>query len=103
MKKILLGLSAATLVFSFGAAVAADDGAVLFETHCQACHGPDAGRPPVPGITPIKGRSSDELLKMLNGFKDGTFGGAEKQVMEGVVKPLSEDQLKTLADYVSKL
>lgn len=103
MKHLLLGLSAATFLLTFGVAFAAEDGKALFKTHCQACHGPDGGRPPVPGISPIKGRSSEDLLQMLHGFKNGTFGGAEKQIMEGVVKPLSDDQLKTLADYISKL
>lgn len=103
MKKILIGLSAATFLFSFGAAMADEDAATLFQTRCQACHGPDGGRPPVPGITPIKGRSSEDILKMLEGFQHGTFGGAQKQVMEGVTHQLTEDQMKALADYVSKL
>lgn len=103
MKKILLGLSAATLLFSFGAAFADDDAAALFQSRCQACHGQDASRAPAPGITPIKGKSSEDILKMLEGFQDGTFGGAQKQVMEGVAHQLTEAQMKELADYVSKL
>lgn len=103
MKKLMIAFSAATLLFSVSAAFADDNAATLFQTHCQSCHGADGGRPPVPGITPIKGRSSEDILKMLEGFKNGTFGGAQKQVMEGVTKQLSEDQMKSLADYVSKL
>lgn len=103
MKKVLAGLSVAALLVTFGVAYAADDAATLFQSRCQACHGPDGGRPPVPGITPIKGRSSEDILKMLEGFQDGTFGGAQKQVMEGVTHQLTEDQMKSLADYISKL
>ena len=102
MKKLLIVLSVVTVVFSFGVALA-DDAAALFQSHCQGCHGPDGGRPPIPGISPIKGKSSEDLLKMLEGFKNGTFGGAEKQVMEGVTRQLTDAQLKSLADYVSKL
>ena len=40
---------------------------------------------------------------MLEGYKNGIFGGAQKRVMEGVVKRLSDEQLKNLAAYVSTL
>lgn len=103
MKKILIGLSAATFLFSFGAAMADEDAATLFQTRCQACHGPDGGRPPVPGVAPIKGQSSEDILNMLKGFQNGTFGGAQKQVMEGIVHQLTEAQMKALADYASTL
>ncbi len=103
MKKTWIVMTGATFLFSLAVAFAADDAASLFQDRCQACHGADAGRSPAPGINPIKGRSSADILKMLEGFKSGTFGGAEKQVMEGVTQQLSADQMKSLADYVSKL
>lgn len=103
MKKMLFGLTAAALLFPLGAAFATDDAASLYQTRCQSCHGPDGGRAPAPGVNPVKGQSSDTLLKMLEGFKDGTFGGAQKQIMEGITHQLSDDQMKSLADYISTL
>ena len=44
-----------------------------------------------------------DLLKKLEGYKDGSFGAQRKLVMENVVKQLSDEQLKSLADYASTL
>lgn len=103
VKKVLIVFSAVMLLSSFSVAFADGDAANLFKTHCQGCHGPDGGRVPASGVDPIKGQSSADLLKMLEGYKDGSFGGQRKQVMENVVKRLSDEQLKSLADYASKL
>lgn len=40
---------------------------------------------------------------MLEGYRDGTFGGQRKQVMVGVVKRLSDEQMKSLAEYAAAL
>ena len=103
MKRILIACSAMVCLFSFSVAFAQEDAANMFKTHCQSCHGPDAGREPAPGINPIKGQDSAVLLKALHGYKDGAYGGERKQVMQGVVKKLSDDQMKGLADYISKM
>lgn len=102
MKKTLLVLSATFCLFSFGVAFA-DDAADLYKTHCQGCHGADGSRIPPNAAAAIKGQSSADLLKMLQGYKDGSFGGKNKQVMTGVAKRLSDDQMKSVADYASKL
>ena len=88
MKKVLIVFSAVMLLSSFGVAFADGDAANLFKTHCQGCHGADGGRVPASGIEPIKG---------------GSFGAQRKLVMENVVKQLSDEQLKSLADYASTL
>ena len=54
-------------------------------------------------MDPIKGQSAADLLKKLEGYKDGSFGAQRKLVMENVVKQLSDEQLKSLADYASTL
>ena len=97
MKKVLIVFSAVMLLSSFGVAFADGDAANLFKTHCQGCHGADGG------IEPIKGQSAADLLKKLEGYKDGSFGAQRKLVMENVVKQLSDEQLKSLADYASTL
>ena len=100
MKKVLIVFSAVMLLSSFGVAFADGDAANLFKTHCQGCHGADGGRVPASGIEPIKGQSAADLLKKLEGYKDGS---QRKLVMENVVKQLSDEQLKSLADYASTL
>lgn len=103
VKKVLIVFSAVMLLSSFSVAFADGDAASLFKTHCLGCHGADGSRVPASGIEPIKGQSDAELLKKLEGYKDGSFGGPRKQVMENVVKRLSDEQLKSLAEYASKL
>ena len=103
MKKVLIVFSAVMLLASFSVAFADGDAANLFKTYCQGCHGADGGRVPAKGIPPIKGQSSADLLKKLEGYKDGSFGAQRKLVMENVVKQLSGEQLKSLADYGSTL
>lgn len=49
------------------------------------------------------GRIPLDLLNMLEGYRDGTFGGQRKQVMVGVVKRLSDEQMKSLAEYAAAL
>ena len=96
MKKVLIVFSAVMLLASFSVAFADGDAANLFKTYCQGCHGAD-------GIPPIKGQSAADLLKKLEGYKAGSFGAQRKLVMENVVKQLSGEQLKSLADYGSTL
>lgn len=103
MKNILLAGSALLCLFSLNAAFAADDGATLYKSHCQGCHGEDGSKAPANGVTPIKGQSSADLVKMLDGYRNGTFGGQQKRTMEGVVKRLTEDQLKSVADHIATL
>lgn len=56
-----------------------------------------------PAALPPQGQSAADLLKKLEGYKDGSFGAQRKLVMENVVKQLSDEQLKSLADYASTL
>ena len=103
MRKILIAGTAVLSLCSFGAVFAGEDAAELFKTHGQSCHGADGGRAPGSGIAPIRGQNSADLLNMLEGYRDGTFGGQRKQVMVGVVKRLSDEQMKSLAEYAAAL
>lgn len=47
--------------------------------------------------------SAADIEKKLHGYKDGTFGGAGKQVMQGIAKGLSDDQMKSLASHAATL
>ena len=97
MKKMGIACSALLCLVAFGVASADEDASILYKTRCQSCHGADGS------LAPAKGQNADNLLTMLEGYKNGIFGGAQKRVMEGVVKRLSDEQLKNLAAYVSTL
>ena len=103
MKKILIALSILTCLFSFGVGFAAEDGAALFKARCQSCNGADGEKLPSGSSAAIKGQSSADVLKALEGYKDGSFGGARKQAMTNVVKRLSDEQIKSVSDFVGAL
>ena len=97
MKKIAL-----TMIFA-GATLMAADGAALF-AKCAGCHGQDGKTKALGKSNPIAGMSADEIVKDLQGYKAGTLnkhgmGG----VMKGQAAALSDDDMKALADYISKL
>ncbi|MGE4292935.1 MAG: cytochrome c [Desulfovibrio sp.] len=97
MKRILTVLSLAVFLAA-GFAAYADDGATLY-TRCKGCHGAD-GSKAQDGMV-IKGMSSADLEKAMLGYKAGTFGGAKKAIMVSQMSRLSDEDIKTLADYMA--
>ncbi len=43
-----------------------------------------------------------KTLAALNGYKDGSYGGAMKGLMKGQVAKLTDDDIADLADKISK-
>jgi len=44
-----------------------------------------------------------QVTDALNGYKDGSYGGAMKSVMKGQASKLSDEDIKIVSDYISKL
>lgn len=99
MKRVLI---AATLcmaaLFALSAPAFSSDGAALF-ARCIRCHGEDARK----GAKHPGGQSAAEIQKKLDGYAAGTYGGEKKSVMEGMVKGLSPEDRRALAEHVAKL
>ena len=96
MKKIVLA-TVALSAFAFASAPASYNA-------CKACHG-------VKGEINITTQSKsfvpsnltkDEIVKALNGYKDGSYGGPMKALMKGQVAKLSDEDIKALAEYMGK-
>lgn len=67
---------------------------------CVVCHGKSAEKVP-PGGTVITAKlTAEEIKKALHGYKDGTYGGKMKASMIGQVKPLSNEDIDAVADYL---
>lgn len=98
-KKFLLSLF--LFLGGLSAAIAAEDGKALYLSHCAGCHGKDGSATSL-GAS-LKGLSGEDCLRKLQGYADGSFGGNQKAVMEGIVKKRSPDELKAIAEYVGGL
>jgi cytochrome c553 len=70
---------------------------------CAGCHGADASKPALGKSQIIKGWDSDKVSAALHGYKAGTYGGTMKSLMVGQVSKLSDDDIKTLSEHISKL
>jgi len=97
MKKIAL-----TMIFA-GATLMAADGAALY-AKCAGCHGADGKTKALGKSAPIAGVDAATIVEDLKGYKAGTLnkhgmGG----VMKGQAAALSDDDMKALADHISKL
>lgn len=96
MKKVVLA-TVALVGFAFA------DAPASYAT-CKACHG-------VKGETNITTQNKShvpanlakaDIVKALNGYKDGSYGGPMKALMKGQVAKLSDADIKALADYMGK-
>jgi len=78
------------------------DAKIVFQA-CAACHGQNAQKSALGKSKIIKGWSAMQVTDALNGYKDGSYGGAMKSVMKGQASKLSDEDIKIVSDYISKL
>ena len=104
MKKVLSIAAIICLAFSQFALAAgngeATEGKRIFTEVCANCHGTDAGGAKAPALKP---QSAEDLTKKLDGFRSGTYGGARKAAMEGLVKKYTPEQLKGVVEYIKSM
>ncbi|MDD5202492.1 MAG: c-type cytochrome [Sulfurimonas sp.] len=98
MKKIVLtGL----VVLGLFVSAHAEDGAALYKK-CAGCHGPSGEKAALGASKIIKDMSHADFVAALNGYKDGSYGGAKKGIMKGQVSALNEAQIEALATHITK-
>jgi cytochrome c553 len=109
--KLMLSATALTLTVSVNASDAAKPAAYqgdaakgkeIAMTVCIACHGPD-GNSPTAANPKLAGQHAGYLFKQMKNFKAGPDGKSERvnAIMNGMIAPYSEDQMKDLAAYFS--
>ncbi len=70
---------------------------------CIACHGVNGEKTALNGKSKIiKNMSKAEIKFAMLGYKDGTYGGAMKNLMVMQSKPLSEAQIDAIAEMIGK-
>jgi len=83
-------------------ATAALDAKAMFKV-CASCHGQNAEKAALGKSKIIKGWSVQDVTIALNGYKDGSYGGPMKSIMKGQANKLNDEQIASLAEYISKL
>ncbi len=81
---------------------ASANGEALFKA-CIGCHGAKAEKKALGKSQVIAGWDKQKVIDALNGYKNGTYGGAMKAIMTGQVANKSSDDIAALAGYISKL
>lgn len=95
-------LIAAALVVSTPAL--ALDGAKLYqEKTCWSCHGKDGKKTLTPQFPKIAGQNAAYAEAQMKDIKSGVRANGQSAAMKGVMDLVNEEEIKALADYLSKL
>ncbi|MDQ7045041.1 MAG: hypothetical protein Q9M32_03900 [Sulfurimonas sp.] len=78
------------------------DAALLYAT-CKGCHGANAEKKALGKSEVIKGWNEQRIIDALNGYADGTYGGAMKGMMKSQVTKFDKKEIEALAKHISKL
>jgi cytochrome c len=104
LKLFSLAAVSAMLALGFAGGVAAADGANLFKTKtCWSCHGKDAKTPIMPMYPKLAGQSADYAYNQMVDIKSGARNNGQTAAMKGVMGLVSDDEMKAIAEYLSKL
>lgn len=95
MKDAVSGIAVVGLLCLMGSISRADDaanGEKTFKAKCAACHGPDAAGKPAMKSPSIKGKTADDIKKVIS-----------TSPKHAGLKSLTEDQVKEVAAYLATL
>lgn len=97
-------LSMALLTTAAVAPAYAADGAALYKDKtCNACHGPQGNKPLMPDYPKIAGQNAAYLERQMLDIKSGARANGNSAAMKGVMHLVSDEEIKAIAEYVSKL
>jgi cytochrome c len=100
--KFVMTLIAVAFVAS--PAIAAMDGAALYKDKtCNACHGPKGDKPLMPNYPKVAGQNAAYIEAQMKDIKSGARNNGQTAAMKGVMHLVNDEEIKVLADYLSKL
>ncbi|MBZ0106045.1 MAG: cytochrome c [Sulfuricella denitrificans] len=102
LKSIMLTAAISAAMIS-GYAQAGDGKKLYAEKTCSACHGKDANKPLMPDYPKIAGQNEAYIIKQMTDIKSGTRANGNSAAMKGVMVLVSDQEIKDIAAYVSKL
>ena len=68
---------------------------------CATCHGADGNTPIMPLYPKIAGQNAQYLIDQMKAIKNGTRNNGQSAAMMGIMANVSEDEIKTLAEWLS--
>jgi len=95
-----VGLSAAMIS---GYAQAGDGKALYAEKTCSACHGKEGNKPLMPDYPKVSGQNEAYIVKQMTDIKSGARANGNSAAMKGVMVLVSDQDIKDIAAYLSKL
>lgn len=79
-------------------------GEELYKTKtCFTCHGADAKTALLPNYPNIAGQSAEYALQQMIDIKEGIRANAQTAAMKGIMHLVSDEEMQTLATYLSTL
>jgi cytochrome c len=85
-------------------AIAAMDGAALYKDKtCNACHGPTGNKPLMPNYPKLAGQNAAYMEQQMKDIKSGARANGQSAAMKGVMHLVNDEEIKAIADYLSKL
>ena len=95
---------AALFLFIIGANAMASSGADLYAAKgCAACHGADAKTPIMPTYPKLAGQNKEYAEQQMKDIKSGARDNGQTIVMKAIMASVSEEEISTLASYISEL
>ena len=101
MKKPIVLL--ALLALAAAPALAADGAKLYTEKTCNACHGPAGNKALLPDYPKIAGQNAKYAERQMLDIKSGARANGNAAAMKGVMHLVNDEEIKALADYISKL
>lgn len=98
MKKLIFLLACSTSL------LLAVDGAEVYKK-CSSCHGLKGEKKPLGKDEIINTMSKAKIIKELKELRDETsyFDGKKKRIMQNQAKPLSDEEITAVAQYITTL
>ena len=69
---------------------------------CAGCHGTNGEKKALGKSKVINTFTKAEIVTAINGYKDGSYGGAMKGLMKGQVSSLSDADIKFISEKIGK-
>ena len=70
---------------------------------CISCHGLNGEKRALGKSKIIVKLPKEEIITALEGYKDGTYGGPFKKIMQEQTIALTQNDILTLSDYINSL